>query len=96
MLGIDLGGTKILAGVVSGSHRILGRAKRTTPAKEGGAAIVAAIMACVNDALESANLSRSEIVGAGDRIAGTARREDGHDPLQREHERARIFRLAPS
>jgi glucokinase len=65
VLGIDLGGTKILAGVVSGSHRIIGRAKRTTPAKEGGAAIVAAIMACVNDALESADLSRGEIVGAG-------------------------------
>jgi glucokinase len=65
VLGIDLGGTKILTGVVSGSHRILGRAKRATPAKDGGTAIVAAIMACVNDALESADLSRSEIVGAG-------------------------------
>ena len=64
-LGIDLGGTKILVGVVSGNHKILGRAKRTTPAKEGGPAIVAAIIACVDDALESAGLSRSEIVGAG-------------------------------
>ena len=64
-LGIDLGGTKILVGVVSGNHKILGRAKRTTPAKEGGPAIVAAMIACVDDALESAGLSRSEIVGAG-------------------------------
>ena len=64
-LGIDLGGTKILVGVVSGNHRILGRAKRTTPAKEGGPAIVAAIVACVDDALESAGLTRSEIAGAG-------------------------------
>ena len=49
----------------SANHKILGRAKRTTPAKEGGPAIVAAIMACVDDALEAAGLSRSEIVGAG-------------------------------
>jgi glucokinase len=64
-LGIDLGGTKILVGVVSATHKILGRAKRTTPAKEGGPAIVAAIVACVEDALEAAGLTRSEVVGAG-------------------------------
>ncbi len=65
VLGIDLGGTKILVGVVNGDHKILGRAKRTTPAKEGGASIVAAIVACVDDALESAGFSRGEILGAG-------------------------------
>ena len=64
-LGIDLGGTKILAAVVSGGHEILGRAKRTTPAQEGGPAIVAAIVACVDDALESAGLSRGQIAGVG-------------------------------
>ena len=36
VLGIDLGGTKILVGAVSGNHRILGRASGTTPAKEAG------------------------------------------------------------
>jgi glucokinase len=65
VLGIDLGGTKILVGVVSGNHRILGRAKRTTPAKEGGPAIVAAISSCAQDALESAGLARHEVAGAG-------------------------------
>ncbi len=64
-LGIDLGGTKILVGVVSGNHKILGRAKRTTPAQEGGPAIVAAMIACVDDALESAGLSRGQVLGAG-------------------------------
>ena len=44
VLGIDLGGTKILVGVVERHQQILGRAKRTTPAKEGGPAIVAAIV----------------------------------------------------
>ena len=64
-LGIDLGGTKILAGVVSGNNKILGRAKRSTPAKEGGPAILEAMLECVDDALETAGLSRSQIAGAG-------------------------------
>ena len=56
VVGIDLGGTKILAGVVSADNQILGRAKRTTPAQEGGRAIVDAIIACTQEALETAGL----------------------------------------
>jgi glucokinase len=65
VVGIDLGGTKILAGVVSADHRILGRGKRTTPAKEGGPAILAAVIGCVDDALMAAGLSREDIAAAG-------------------------------
>jgi glucokinase len=65
VVGIDLGGTKILAGVVSGDHRILGRAKRTTPAKEGGPAILAAMIGCVDDALAAAGFKREMIAAAG-------------------------------
>jgi glucokinase len=62
---VDLGGTKILAGVVSSDHRILGRGKRNTPAKEGGPAILQAMTECVNEALESSGVSRSEVVAGG-------------------------------
>jgi glucokinase len=65
MIGIDLGGTKTLAGVVSADNRILGRAKRSTPAREGGPAIVATIMECVDDAIDSAGLTRRDILAAG-------------------------------
>lgn len=65
VLGIDLGGTKILAGVVDADHRILGRAKRPTPAREGGPAIHAAILACVAEAIEVAGLGRQDIAAAG-------------------------------
>ncbi len=65
VIGIDLGGTKILAGVVSRDHRILGRAKRSTPAQEGGPAIVEAMTACVDEALDSAGVTRGEIAAAG-------------------------------
>jgi glucokinase len=65
VVGIDLGGTKILAGVVAGDHRVLGRAKRTTPAAEGGPAILAAVVSCVDDALSAAGLSRDKVAAAG-------------------------------
>ena len=65
VLGIDLGGTKILCGVVGSDHRILGRAKRPTPAKEGGPAILEAIVAGVDEALRMARLTRQDIAGAG-------------------------------
>jgi glucokinase len=65
IVGIDLGGTKILAGVVSGDNRILGRAKRTTPAREGGPAILATVIGCVDEAVAAAGLTRDQIVAAG-------------------------------
>jgi glucokinase len=66
VVGVDLGGTKILAAVVhAGDEKILGRAKRPTPAKEGGAAILAAIVAAIDQALEEAGVSRAQIAGIG-------------------------------
>lgn len=65
VLGIDLGGTKILSAVVGADNRILGRAKRTTPAKEGGAAILEAMVSCIDEALRSADVGRQDIAGAG-------------------------------
>jgi glucokinase len=65
VLGIDLGGTKILVAVIAGGQRILGRAKRSTPAKEGGTAIVAAMLEAADEALDNAGLTRQDIVAAG-------------------------------
>ena len=65
VLGIDLGGTKILAGVVSPENRILGRAKRPTPAQEGAEAILKTIVECLDEALTAAGLTRNDIAAAG-------------------------------
>jgi glucokinase len=43
VLGVDLGGTKTLVGVVDAENRVLGRGKLTTPARQGGDAIVETI-----------------------------------------------------
>jgi glucokinase len=65
VVGIDLGGTKILAAVVAADNTILGRAKAPTPAHAGGRAILQAIVACVDAALAEAGCSRTDIVTAG-------------------------------
>jgi glucokinase len=65
IVGVDLGGTKILCGVVDADNRILGRAKRSTPAKDGGPAILKTIVDCVDEAIANAGLSRRDINSVG-------------------------------
>ncbi len=65
VVGVDLGGTKVLAGVVGANNRIFGRAKRPTPAEEGSAAILDTIITCVDLALGEAGVSRDEVAGIG-------------------------------
>ncbi len=64
-LGIDLGGTKILVGVVGADNTILGRAKCATPAKEGGEAILAAMAGVAREAMADARVDAAELLGIG-------------------------------
>jgi glucokinase len=61
VLGVDLGGTKTLVGVVDAENRVLGRGKLTTPARQGGDAIVETIAQAAELALAEAGKSLSEI-----------------------------------
>ena len=65
VVGIDLGGTKILAGIVSAENKILGRAKRATPAQEGADAILKAVNEAVDEALVAARINRNDLGAAG-------------------------------
>ena len=65
ILGVDLGGTKILCGIVGPDHAILGRAKASTPAKRGQEAILAAILDCANEAIAAAGLTSADLAGIG-------------------------------
>lgn len=60
-LGIDLGGSKILAGVVDRSGRILGRGKLRTPFADGKAALTAALVKAADLALEQAGVTRERV-----------------------------------
>lgn len=64
VLGIDLGGTKILAAVVDSDHRILGRAKTSTPAKQGNVAVFEAVLRCAKDALGASGIDSSNLSAA--------------------------------
>jgi glucokinase len=65
VVGVDLGGTKIMAGVVAADNQVLGRGKRNTPAKEGGPAILKTMLECVDEALDQAGLARKDVVAGG-------------------------------
>ncbi len=65
VVGVDLGGTKILAGVIGAKNAILGRSKRPTPAREGADAILKTIIECVDEALEAAQIERGAIAAIG-------------------------------
>lgn len=65
MVGVDLGGTKILVGVVDAENRILARAKRSTPARAGGEAILGEIATGIEEALGTARMTPADIGGIG-------------------------------
>ena len=63
--GVDLGGTKILACVVDAEHRIVGRSKHPTPAKEGAKAILDTIVKALHEACESAGAKLGDLGAVG-------------------------------
>ena len=66
-IGIDLGGTNIVAGVVDDGYHILAKAKRKTAVPRPAEQIVDDMAACAREAVETAGLTmdRIEAVGVG-------------------------------
>lgn len=64
-LGIDLGGSKILAGVVTAEGKILSRAKTATPFSKGAKSLLAALRGTCAEALADARIEASRIAGIG-------------------------------
>lgn len=67
LIGVDLGGTKILAAVVTSAGAILSRSKTRTRAEEGPGAVVRRIVKCVRNVMKSAKVSAEQVsvVGVG-------------------------------
>ena len=65
ILGLDLGGTKILAGVVNSYNKVLGRAKRATPFASSERILTGEIIGCAEDALRAANITPKDPVTLG-------------------------------
>jgi len=67
-VGIDVGGTKILAGVVDASGAVLASSKDKTQAAKGLDSVIDRICACVAEAVEGAKADAIAAVGVG--VAG--------------------------
>ena len=65
IVGVDLGGTKILAGIFSHSLELIGTAKVSTKSQRGVEKVVERIARCVQDAVDEADLSMKQVAGVG-------------------------------
>lgn len=63
--GIDLGGTKIQAVVVSADHEVLGQSRHPTPRDGGPERVGAAMAQALREAADSAGVSAGDLVGLG-------------------------------
>ena len=77
LIGVDLGGTKILAGVFTSSLKCLGKAKISTKATRGPEAVIERVARCVRDAIDECDLSPKQIRGIGIGAPGAVNTEDG-------------------
>lgn len=65
VIGIDLGGTKILSAVVTRGGKVLGRAKRKTRPDKGQIAILDRMATCARDAADAAGVPLFDVQGVG-------------------------------
>src|SRR5438876_3221167 len=65
IIGVDLGGTKVLAGVFKNSLECIGTAKVSTKAQRGVDKVIERVARCVQDAVDEADLSLKQIGGVG-------------------------------
>lgn len=64
-VGVDLGGTKILAGVFDDKLTCLGRNKMSTKPDRGATEVIARIARCVHDAIDECDLEPKQLKGVG-------------------------------
>jgi glucokinase len=77
-VGVDVGGTKLLAAVVAESGAIQARQRTSTPRDGGPEKVVAAIEKLIEAVVADARLKPSEIAGIGIAIPGVVNPRRGH------------------
>lgn len=65
VVGVDLGGTKILAGVFKSNLECLGRSKMSTKAQRGYKGVTERIVRCIEDAIDECDLATKQVRGVG-------------------------------
>ncbi len=77
LVGVDLGGTKILAGVFDDKLECLGRAKKSTKAQRGPQVVIERVAAAVLEAIDECDLQPRQIRGLGIGAPGACDPETG-------------------
>lgn len=77
LVGVDLGGTKILAGVFNSSLECLGRAKTSTKADRGSGAVTERIAHCIAEVVDECDLSLKQVRAIGVGAPGAVDPETG-------------------
>jgi glucokinase len=78
LVGVDFGGTKILAGVFDSSLNCLGKTKVSTKAERGQEEVIERIARCVQDAVDECDLNLKQIRGIGIGAPGAINPETGN------------------
>ena len=76
-VGVDLGGTKILAGVFTPKLECVGKAKASTKAQRGPEAVIERIARCVRDAVDECDMDLKKIRGVGIGAPGAVNPDTG-------------------
>jgi glucokinase len=76
-VGVDLGGTKIMAGVFDSQMRCHAHARLSTKAQRGPDAVIERIARCVRDAVDEGDLDLKQVRGVGVGAPGAVNPEEG-------------------
>jgi len=76
-IGFDLGGTKMLAGVVGPGNQVLSKTKRKSQSQAGPEAVYADIVATLRDTLDQAGKTPQDIGAVGMSVPGILNRKKG-------------------
>ena len=77
ILGVDLGGSKILTAVIAGQGKMLSRDHSVTPAREGYEVVIQYIVESAHRALKQANVDISVLIAIGIGAPGISNPETG-------------------
>ncbi len=75
-IGVDLGGTNIVVGVIDETYRIIAKASRKTNAPRAAAGIFDDMADAIREAMEKAGVSKEDVVSVGVGTPGSVNKED--------------------
>lgn len=75
-IGVDLGGTNIVVGVIDGNYKIVAKAQRKTNAPRAAAGIFDDMADAIKEAMEKAGITKEDVESVGVGTPGSVNKED--------------------